>query len=401
MSRSFRTSLTLACSTLAVWASVAHGQAPPSVQLQPRTPGITQNGHAHISGTMIAGRFVGDGSRVVNVDAVTLGGIPSWEVLLNDVPGVMYSNLPGAVLEVDGTSPTLSSTAVFGVSTSPGGWAIVGDCRNGTGASAGYGVVGRSSSSSGAGVYGFNLQSGGVGVWGGLGNNVGVVGSAMHGYSGMIGQSTNGTGAGVEGDADAGIGVSGVSTTGYGVYGRSTNGTTAAIYCDGDFVATGVKSFLIDHPLDPANRTLRHFCSEGAEPLNVYSGNVVTDAEGFATVALPDWFESVNRDFRYQLTVVDDGERVDFVSVKVVQKVVKNAFRLRTSVPNVEVSWQVTGVRNDAWVQKHPPVVEEAKAPSRRGRYLVPELFGVARETSSNPLPTPVESERSPSDRSR
>ena len=38
--------------------------------------------------------------------------------------------------------------------------------------------------------------------------------------------------------------------------------------------------------------------------MNVYNGNVTTDANGDATVILPDYFEALNRDFLYQLTVI-------------------------------------------------------------------------------------------------
>jgi hypothetical protein len=38
--------------------------------------------------------------------------------------------------------------------------------------------------------------------------------------------------------------------------------------------------------------------------MNTYNGNVITDPTGNATVTLPDWFEALNRDFRYQLTVI-------------------------------------------------------------------------------------------------
>jgi len=33
--------------------------------------------------------------------------------------------------------------------------------------------------------------------------------------------------------------------------------------------------------------------------MNVYNGNVVTDKTGMATVVLPEYFEALNRDFRY------------------------------------------------------------------------------------------------------
>ena len=34
---------------------------------------------------------------------------------------------------------------------------------------------------------------------------------------------------------------------------------------------SGVKAFRIDHPLDPENKYLLHYCAEGPEPLNVYT----------------------------------------------------------------------------------------------------------------------------------
>jgi hypothetical protein len=40
------------------------------------------------------------------------------------------------------------------------------------------------------------------------------------------------------------------------------------------------------------------------------------------------------------------------------------------------VSWQVTGVRQDAFAEAHPVIVEPDKAEGERGFYLHPELFG-------------------------
>ena len=65
-----------------------------------------------------------------------------------------------------------------------------------------------------------------------------------------------------------------------------------------------VKDFKIDHPLDPANKYLLHASVESSEMMNIYTGNVTTDGQGEAMVHLPDWFEVLNTDFRYQLTVI-------------------------------------------------------------------------------------------------
>jgi hypothetical protein len=48
----------------------------------------------------------------------------------------------------------------------------------------------------------------------------------------------------------------------------------------------------------------------------------------------------------------------------------------------LKVSWQVTEVRQDAYAKAHPLVVEEAKAESKRGHYIHPELYGATKEQS-------------------
>jgi hypothetical protein len=42
----------------------------------------------------------------------------------------------------------------------------------------------------------------------------------------------------------------------------------------------------------------------------------------------------------------------------------------------VKVSWQVTGIRQDAFANAHRIPVEEEKLGTERGHYLHPELFG-------------------------
>jgi hypothetical protein len=128
---------------------------------------------------------------------------------------------------------------------------------------------------------------------------------------------------------------------------------------------------MIDHPLDPANKYLRHAAMESPEVLNFYNGNITTDAQGEAIVALPAYFETLNVDFRYQLTVIDQ-----FAQAIIGSKIKDNRFTIKTDKPNVEVSWQVTGVRNDPYVRDHPFQSEPDKRPEERGTYLYPEGYG-------------------------
>jgi hypothetical protein len=46
------------------------------------------------------------------------------------------------------------------------------------------------------------------------------------------------------------------------------------------------------------------------------------------------------------------------------------------------VSWQVTGVRQDAFAKVHPLQVEVEKPENERGYYLHPELYGAPPEKS-------------------
>jgi len=48
----------------------------------------------------------------------------------------------------------------------------------------------------------------------------------------------------------------------------------------------------------------------------------------------------------------------------------------------VKVSWQVTGIRQDAWANAHRIQVEVDKAPRDQGHYIHPELFGHEGEPS-------------------
>jgi hypothetical protein len=189
----------------------------------------------------------------------------------------------------------------------------------------------------------------------------GIGGSTAAGYNyglyGFADDGPNGSNIAIEGEADSSADYAGAFT--------------GTVIVEGDFTATGVKAFTIDHPLDPANKILRHAAIESNEVLDMYSGNITTDANGYATVELPDYFETINKDFRYQLTVMGT-----FAQAIIKQKISSNQFIIQTNQPNVEVSWQVAGVRNDKQMQAHPFVAEEAKTSRQAGKYFQPALYG-------------------------
>jgi trimeric autotransporter adhesin len=146
-------------------------------------------------------------------------------------------------------------------------------------------------------------------------------------------------------------------------------------------------SFKIDHPLDPANKYLYHSFVESPDMKNIYDGVAVLDGNGEAVVPLPDYFDALNSDFRYQLTTIGG-----FAPVYIAAEIQNNQFKIAGGKPGIKVSWQVTGTRQDAFAKAYRIQAEVDKAPEDRGHYLHPELFG-APETAriGYTLPVPPE----------
>lgn len=137
-------------------------------------------------------------------------------------------------------------------------------------------------------------------------------------------------------------------------------------------VSKSAGTFRIDHPLDPEHKYLSHSFVESPDMKNLYDGVALLDARGEASVRMPDWFEALNRDLRYQLTAIGAPAPHLHVAAELRQ----GTFRIAGGVPGGKVSWQLTGTRQDAYARAYPTPVEEDKPPQERGRYLVPEVFG-------------------------
>ncbi|GIV11586.1 MAG: hypothetical protein KatS3mg020_1077 [Fimbriimonadales bacterium] len=300
------------------------------------------------------------------------------------------------------TATSGATYGVYGRSASPDGTGVYGYASATSGAA--YGVYGRSASPDGTGVYGIATATSGF-TRGGYFRSDSPSGFGVYGevsatssftYGGWF-ESASIDGIGVYGLAAATSGATyGVvgstqspASRAYGVFGgEPIGGAGHAVYAYGTFAATGTKSFQIDHPLMPETHYLNHFCAEAPEPMNFYSGNIVTDAQGYAVVQLPDYFESINRDFRYQLTVIDSSD--DFILAKVVREIQNNQFVIRTSKPFVKVSWEVKAIRNDRWVQEYGYQTEQAKEDEIKGKYLHPELYGQPKEQGIHYRPKPA-----------
>jgi hypothetical protein len=336
---------------------------------------------------------------------------------------------------VVGQSESSSGTGVLGVNTHTSGTGVLGQAFNGTGirgvSSTGFGVFGSSEtftavearSNTGFGIFGSSntntaihgQSNGGTGVFGSSddsnhagvhafnsgggtallaesANGAGVIGvSAIDFGAGVAGQniSIGPNGVGVTGQANNGLGVFGVSNTGVAVLGQTSEGTGVLGFGNaglaGHFVGDvsvsgsitkGGGSFKIDHPLDPANKYLSHSFVESPDMMNIYNGNVALDQNGEAIVALPEWFQALNQDFRYSLTAIG----APAPGLYIAEEVSNNKFKIAGGAPGMRVSWHVTGIRQDPYANKHRIKVEEEKPELERGHYLHPDLYSQPEE---------------------
>lgn len=167
----------------------------------------------------------------------------------------------------------------------------------------------------------------------------------------------------------------GLMTMGSENYAYLGYGTYAGYFSDDVYVGGNLyKSgggFHIDHPQDPENKYLNHSFVESPDMMDIYNGNVVLGDGGEAWVEMPQWFEALNRDFRYQLTCIGR-----FAPVYIAEKMGGGRFKIAGGEPGLEVSWQVTGIRHDPYADAHRIPVEEDKAPGEHGKYLRPEDYG-------------------------
>jgi hypothetical protein len=275
---------------------------------------------------------------------------------------------PGVFAESDrndavfGQAHVAGKSGVVGVNPHVGGNGVAGVSDQGTG------VYGRSPF--GNGVYGVSYRAGLHGD--GQGSGIGVYGHA-EGPAGVLGHADNGngvSGSSLRSDIN-GAAVFGISRR--PDYSANLNGYAGVfigkVYVAGE-LQKGGGGFKIDHPLDPANAYLNHSFVESDARKNVYDGTVVLDEHGAATVVLPPWFERLNREVRYQLTAIG----APAPELHIAAEVANNHFRIAGGRAGLKVCWQVTGIRQDAWAQAFPLVVEEVKSTDAAGAYLHPGL---------------------------
>jgi len=274
-----------------------------------------------------------------------------------DVFGPASDSDGQAIFVLGGSSTGTAGTAQDGIDS-------IGGNASGTNGSAGFGVF----------ATGGNATAATGGTGGDGGDFIGGSSSGTSGFGGFGVFATGGNAtaagavAGDGGEFDAGIGSNGAKNGFAGFFSGDIQVTGA--------ITAGTKDFKIDHPLDPANKYLAHASVESSEMLNMYTGNATLDASGSASVPLPGWFEVLNKDFRYQLTAIG----APGPNLYIAQEIQGGYFVIAGGQPGMKVSWQVTGVRQDAFAKAYPLVVEEEKLAIERGHYIHPELYGAPEE---------------------
>jgi hypothetical protein len=270
------------------------------------------------------------------------------------------------------------SSSTTGLTAGVYGQASIGDGVYGTSNSSdGYGVAGAgSNAASGSGASGGTgmVASGGFGdpdsaTYGGYGIYAFAGSGGAGGYDGVGGYFAGGGNFGL-GNAPTGYG------DGIDVYPGTGYAGQFFGYVDivGNLSKSG-GSFKIDHPLDPANKYLYHSFVESPDMKNIYDGVATLDANGEALIQMPNWFGTLNRDFRYQLTCIGG-----FAPVYIAEELANNQFKIGGGHAGMRISWQITGIRQDAWANAHRIPVEEDKDARLKGYYIHPELYGAPPE---------------------
>jgi hypothetical protein len=274
------------------------------------------------------------------------------------------------------SATTGGTYGIYGHTESPDGISVYGKADAGTGTN--YGVYGRSYSTDGRGVYGRADATSGFN-YGVYGESASTSGRGVYGYGqyGVWGESSGTDGTAVYAYATATTG------TNYGVYGYTLSQSSGyGGYFNGDvhvigYITKSFCSFLIDHPLDPENKLLRHNCMESPEHLVVYRGKVRLDADGQGSVQMPEYFQALAKEHEASIHLTPAGASPFMVSGQ--WNTDFAGFTIHGD-PAREVFWEVLAERDDPVTRQLARPVEEDKGPDNkycdRGKLLHPSAYG-------------------------
>lgn len=115
-----------------------------------------------------------------------------------------------------------------------------------------------------------------------------------------------------------------------------------------ELTASG-KSFIIDHPLDPANKHLVHVCLEGPEAGVYYRGKGEIVNGSFVAVQLPSYVGALCTDLTVQITPIYDGIVKTSMLCASEVDTASNTFTVHGE--NGRFNWLVHGKRGDVTVE--------------------------------------------------
>jgi hypothetical protein len=313
-----------------------------------------------VNGSVNATTYYGDGSNLTGINDA------DWTISSNNMYSAVSGNVgigtssPVNKLDVEGRLAV--GTSYSGTSTAPSNGMIV------------EGTVGIGTSSPSSN---YKLEVAGGGSYGIYATwNGASAGSAVKAINGGTGGDA--IQANVTGTGRSAVRAQASSGCDYAIYG-SASGATYAGYFSGDLHFTGTmtggtKSFLIDHPLDPLNKTLMHYCIESPDPLLVYSGKTRTDGDGQAVVRMPDYFAALTKEDEARINLTPVG-RPFLTGAE------WNAGNTSFTVygdPGREVFYTVYADRDDPVMRrlKRPVVAEKGTGHFDKGKLLYPEAYG-------------------------
>jgi len=370
------------------WGAFFIGSGLGGFTLQNHSAGLSSTGN---DGVFAAGKAT-DGTGIIAGG----NGVSTFSTLPTGAGGAFtgYHGVYGSAIDAT------AGTGIIGVGNDHGTYNTVGTGSGGS-FTGHHGIISTAFNASGTGVIGvgngggYILYTGGNGGSGGAftGEYCGVAGwstvqsTSSRGVYGYYNGGGNTNGVGVFGYSrpanNRGYGVYGYGNK-YGVYGvQGTAGSSNyGVYANGNSGASGTKSFAIDHPLDPENKFLKHFSVESPEVLNMYRGNVILNANGEASVQLPDYFHEININFSYSLTPI--GQKAPDLHIKT-EIDGKGRFSIAGGSANQKISWIVYAERNDRYMrQAGQRAIEIEKDEDEKGKYLMPELYNQPPEKGIN-----------------
>ena len=319
-----------------------------------------------INGVGVYGLATSTSSNAGNFYANNAGNSFSALFVKHDGTGTAITGIANTGTGIYGTNNNATDFAIWGHNSNLNGTGILGRGNNTTGfflingsglagTSTNVGVYGVSTAAGGNGGYfdGGNYATSNIGAYGIVGNGT----SQLFDFTGVYGYSNNTN-----------------LSYGYGVIG---NGNWYGVFSQGDMGSSGIKPFMIDHPLNPENKFLKHFAIESPEVLNMYRGTVKLDDNGEAVVEMPDYFEAINIAFSYNLTPIGSA-----ANLYVKEELNNGKFTIAGGNPEMKVCWFVFAERNDPYLQKYPEkkIAELPKKPYQIGKYLMPELYNQPEE---------------------